>query len=699
MRRFHEELLRLFDGFYDKVDDALYDLADKSANDSSYAGYFVAMRLFRKRRPACRLAFARRLHHASEVFFKAVSGDSSSSTEPKCGDATCWRASDTAETEEALVLENMVSKSTSRYRQILEELNRALAQAIGLRTIPIAVNPFGPGTICTAFQAALTPFASIDLPVKLVVYKLFDKQVMDHLGRAYATYLEGLSALSPNPRAQPGGPHTADQPLGDRRDKREPDATARQRLSTDALPDSDAPPIATTSADLARLHQRLYRIPRPAALQCPAIDTSEVVATLTQLQPLCPRTRAPRVLRAWLCARLTEGLGLNPKAVRARRLREHDEASIEVVLQLFEQILAAPDLPAPIKPLIARLALPILKVALLDETFFTDPSHPARQLLNRAGRAAIGWTDDGDRSAASLYGVLARTVEQITGRFTEDVAIFAEQSAQLDAALAPRANLLRAWEEKARRVAAGRARASSCERMVAAVIHERLRGYENVPPSVVELLEDGWSRVLNTAYLRSGADSEAWREGLSTIDRLLWSVCPKFTQEERRELLQAIPTLLRKLRLTLAESSAEPRKVSNWFRELQPLHMAALRGDSDTLRVHSAERPSGAGLAVAAEPNTAATTGSAPSSLQLAVGTWIQLAPRDNQPVRLKLIWQDLGGAQLLFVDAARRKGVELDIERVTMLIARGTATVVGNETEGLVERAIAAVTKALETE
>ena len=686
-RGFHAQVLRLFDGFYDKLDDTLYDLADKSDNESAYAGYFVAVRLFRKRRPASRLAFTRRLRHASDVF---ASGASEGGTAgPRIAKAPDKFA---AEPEEALVLENLVSKSTSRYCQVLEELGHALGQAQGMQPVPIAANPLGPSTICAAFEAALTPFADIDPPVKLVVYKLFDKQVMDHLGSVYTAYLDGVA---PAQLTQLGNPAAAHQ----RRKHdpwRGPGGRTGQRLSRDAAPPQHGSQAAATPLDLAMLHQRLRR---PAQSGRTTIDTSDLLAALGRVQPLCGPTRDPQALTTWLRERIDEGLDRVPARTGERRLSERDEASIELVLRLFEHILAAPVLPAPIKPLIARLEVPILKAALLDQTFFANPAHPARQLLNRTGQAAIGWTDDGERSATSLYGILARTVNRIVAQFGEDVGVFTEQSAQLSAALAARANEVQTWEAKARRVAEGRARADTAERLVATVIRERLCDYENVPAFVVDLLEEGWSQVLTATHLGSGGDSGAWHDGIATVDRLLWSICPKIGQEERRQLLQAIPPLLRKLRLALAESSADPRKVSNWFRDLQALHMAALRGDGNTFAVNRAETSSGQDSAVEAERDAVAEAGSAPWGLPLAIGTWIQLPRRGERPVRMKLIWYDPTGARLLFVDAARHKGVELDVDRMAALIERGKILVVGHEDEGLVERAVAAVTMALETE
>src|SRR5690606_5883111 len=72
------------------------------------------------------------------------------------------------------------------------------------------------------------------------------------------------------------------------------------------------------------------------------------------------------------------------------RLNQMDEDVINLVSMLFEFILNDNQLPASMKALIARLQIPMLKVAILDKSFFGKEGHPARRLLNEIATAAIG---------------------------------------------------------------------------------------------------------------------------------------------------------------------------------------------------------------------------------------------------------------------------------------------------------------------
>ena len=68
-----------------------------------------------------------------------------------------------------------------------------------------------------------------------------------------------------------------------------------------------------------------------------------------------------------------------------------DDDAINLVSMLFEFILDDRQLPTPMKALLARLQIPMLKVVVLDKSFFSRGGHSARRLLNELATAAIGW--------------------------------------------------------------------------------------------------------------------------------------------------------------------------------------------------------------------------------------------------------------------------------------------------------------------
>ena len=68
----------------------------------------------------------------------------------------------------------------------------------------------------------------------------------------------------------------------------------------------------------------------------------------------------------------------------------------------------------------------MLKVAVIDKTFFSRGSHPARRLLNEIASAAMGWGDQDEAQRDSLYQKIEQIVARLLNDFVDDPAIFSE---------------------------------------------------------------------------------------------------------------------------------------------------------------------------------------------------------------------------------------------------------------------------------
>ena len=74
-----------------------------------------------------------------------------------------------------------------------------------------------------------------------------------------------------------------------------------------------------------------------------------------------------------------------------------DHMVIDVVGSLFDQILSDSRVPPQMAREIARLQLPVLRVALSDQTFFSTRRHPVRRFINRIASLANAFDDFDDR--------------------------------------------------------------------------------------------------------------------------------------------------------------------------------------------------------------------------------------------------------------------------------------------------------------
>ena len=79
-----------------------------------------------------------------------------------------------------------------------------------------------------------------------------------------------------------------------------------------------------------------------------------------------------------------------------------DHMVIDVVGSLFDQILSDTRVPPQMARQIARLQLPVLRVALNDSSFFSSRRHPVRRFVNRIASLACAF-DDFDAGPGKLF--------------------------------------------------------------------------------------------------------------------------------------------------------------------------------------------------------------------------------------------------------------------------------------------------------
>ncbi|RKT43497.1 uncharacterized protein DUF1631 [Thiocapsa rosea] len=695
-----ERLPSLWGAMFGKLDDALHDLADKSTNDSSYRVYFDAREILVKQRRRLQSDFLRRVEQgAGDLVGRDREPERVRGTgkEPGFGDLALLAQS---ELEEILAAENLVSKAESRYRSDLMELDRRFAALMGWGEIGLEENPFGPSALCHAFRDTLTALPPFEPSVKLVVYKLFDRHVMDQLGDFYRrclSHVEPAASEIAIPAARPN-----------------PAPPSVSSFGTPSTPEMPEPPPDTLSIPFDALRTLLARQRSDSAPRIEGarveVATGELLSLLDNLDVAPDPAIGYPASEAFLRAQLSAALCREDRPRRV--LAERDEDTLDLVFLFFEHLLAGGAIPDPIKILIARMQIPVAKMALLDMEFFSDDAHPARVLINNIGRAAIGWSDADGRSPDSLYGMIDRVIERLVLDFDGDPKLFARMDRYFRAFLA---------REDARAAAAAGeppaeppaepqgsksfglfgpavaifdadpngATADPAREAVAAALADRLAPYARIPSTVDVLLREGWSLVLLEIHRSQGSDSPDWQAALELIDRMLWSVSAKRTAEERRQLLNRIPRLLETLRRGLSEVGCDPRLTARWLGELQTLHLDVLQGSARGAVLGGSDVESGDSV-------SARIPAPIPIPCGCAIGDWIDWAREDVGRVRLKLVAWNPAREELLFFDRQGRSPTRFSARGLAEAIAAGRVTILGNGETPLADHALRAMLTSL---
>lgn len=749
----------LIKAMFEKLDDALYELSERSGASSIQTAYFDVMRMVRKQRPYMEQNFLRGVFgDFDQLWIRGPRCLVADDRPPVGNDVDDLTLVDEAELEDALAINNLVSKTESRHQRELFALNQRLGHLLGGQDVDNQSNPVGPAAVCQHFREGLRDL-TVDPPIRLVIYKLFDKEVTTPMGGLYEELNALLSraGILSKPTVRYGSGGTAAGRAGPRQGSQ---AMPVGRAAQDVGEGTQDPGEAM--ADLFPQLQGLisgYRVnaglapsvPSAPLANLPVVDTAELLGALSLMQQAAMAYRpaessAERLGPVELREQLTQTLSLREQGKANRLLGQADQDTLDVIAMLFEFMLDDPTLPDAMKALIARLQIPMVKVAILDKSFFSRKQHPARRLLNALAQAAVGWTDDGDRSPNGLYGRMEATVARITNDFVDDLSLFEELHEEFSRYLERERRGAELAEERTQQVTRGKEQLRVAKDVVADELERRLDASPAVPPVVRELLMEAWLDVLLLTYLRQGPDSATWQEQLRLADRLLWSVQPKREYEERHELLRDIPELLRGLREGLTGISFDQHRSARLFKDLQSCHIASLRGPGAEQRPQeapgasrqppAAPRPAPV-VAAAPAPVPGRTPGQAPDqppepevappvqvsamgspkpgaqsgggqavaeerdayweqAASLPVGTWLEMREADGKQVRIKLSWKSEVTDTHVFVNRKGIKVLEITLPGVAMLLRRGTAEVLKDLNTPIMERAMGAMVKAL---
>ena len=263
----------------------------------------------------------------------------------------------------------------------------------------------------------------------------------------------------------------------------------------------------------------------------------------------------------------------------AASLGSLDAMTIDIVAMLFDFIFEDKQVPDTIKALIGRLQIPVLKAAMLDQSFFSKKSHPTRRLLNALAEAATGWGDVISHESP-LYQKVNAIVLRVNEEFEDNLVVFEgaldeferfmeEQDHTSDALVEVSIDMIEAREREQIKEEDAQQAAESAVRARAADIE--------VPDTVRLFLCQEWVKPLCAAYLTGGSEGHAWIEAVGLMDDLIWSVRPKLTRESRQYMVKTLPGLLRRLQQGMTKAELTQSARDQFMSQLVHCHAAAVK--------------------------------------------------------------------------------------------------------------------------
>ncbi|WP_455217647.1 DUF1631 family protein, partial [Kaarinaea lacus] len=257
-------------------------------------------------------------------------------------------------------------------------------------------------------------------------------------------------------------------------------------------------------------------------------------------------------------------------------LNSMDNDMIDVIAMMFEYILDDPNLPDSARALIGRLQIPMLKVAILDKSFFASKNHPARKLLNRLAEAGLGLDENPDTDSP-LYKLIETTVNRVLDEFSDDLNLFEQLCDEIETYQNDHEEEEHTQQEITRNEYETREQQELARSWVRETLKDSLRD-KPMPKEVLKVIMGPWHDVMTHTYLNEGDASPLWKNQLRFIDVLAWSVQPKQLKIEKNKLGRIIQHLMDSLRAGLHSINYPDDKTSRIFDALEPYHHASLFG-------------------------------------------------------------------------------------------------------------------------
>jgi hypothetical protein len=698
-----DELERHLTAMLSDFEQQLFRQSEHARNPALQAGYLQTLRTLRMNRADLVPRFMAGLEASLAAIGRAPQAPAASDT----GALRFGRLSlvEESEMDEEAVMRDIAVRQESRASLTLHLLGQRFGVMAGAPAFDAERIPLGPRSLCRIMRDASQ---SLQLPLesRLLLYRLFDRRVMT----AYPQMLEMLNVavaadgilpsltfvpIRVRPTAVGDPPAAATAAKGRRRSGT---GDAIQRTHTAWMGQSEADAEAPEDVEAFDLLQRLLSgrreligklRPDHGGADRQQLETAEVVDALGNMRPAVNAGTMRNLLdiKQALLAQMRQQRG------HATTLSLQDSDTFELLDMLYKQIEREVRTDAVAAPLLRKLQLPLLRVALQDRGFFVRAQHPARQLLNVVAESGARWLDDDDVDP-QLLEPLQHAVDQVVQNYDGDSAVFDASNRDLQAQLQHLARKAEMAERRHVEAARGKEKLEIAKRQAAETIAS-LVGDQRLPKFVRALLNQAWADVLTLALLRQGQDSPEWRQQLEFTRRIVACCGPASTTDP--ELAAHVEAALTQVGYHAEEAAAIARRLTSAVEdedddsasrtELTMRLKARVRLGEDGVETRKPELP----------PRTPEEQSHYDQLRVMPYGTWIEFTTnQQGDMVRRRLSWYSPVTDRALFVNQRGQRVGEQSLDSVARMLARGQARIVVAERGRLIDRAWQATLNAL---
>ena len=373
-----------------------------------------------------------------------------------------------------------------------------------------------------------------------------------------------------------------------------------------------------------------------------------------------------------------------------------DAVLVDAVAMLFDVVFDESAIPDRLKAQIARLQIPVLKAAMLDRNFFSQPNHPVRRMLDAIATLSVHLPNN--EAGNARLDAISQVVSRVIENFEQDISVFDSAAAELEAMGSALEETLEETVDASLQQDIVQIKQSERAELAPVIVHDfinRALKDQAVAEAVREFLRRDWAQLLATDYINEGELGAHFNSHVETMRELVWSVQPKADMDARLMLVRILPGLLKRLREGAAEIDLPSKLADRFFATLVILHANAVRPNTQSVPLPdisteeieelAAEREAAAPT-VEAIPEAAVEATSAVPEVEdeftlraraLSKGDWVEFHYDDGTFRWARLGWVSGVKNTYLFSDQDGMNSFSIGLHRLADKFRKGEAVLV----------------------
>lgn len=528
---------------FDEADDLLFNTAENSGSSSEQNEYFDIMRLLRIERNSISKNFIQKVQ-------KRLATKKETKSDNFSADELSLVSQD--EMEEMVAISSITNRSDNIHAEAISHLQARIEHLTLKSQDAFEKDALLPKNICEDFLSA-TSNIELNTNSKLILLKVFGKHIDEALQSIYETINYRFIEADILPTIKISAPKQNSQ--------RPSISNVNDNFYSFSSTEYRAPEYSQSEnmnpQDIQQTIQNYIKssIPDNAVTQINNqnfYERSHVVNALSNLQTKFTQTAQPvnfDLIKRALLNNINNGSG----GLITRQVNQVDEKTIEVIELLFDEILQDENLTSSVKTLILRLQIPVIKVAMLDQNFFSNPNHPARSFLNILSHIGIGITDDEDELLSGIEVI----IDTLLNEYEQDSVSFQKALDSLNRISNKEFDSCQKNEQHTQKSILR----EHARKIVLAEL-QILAKNKNISKKNEPLVLKLWPTHMYHQYINFGKDSEQWNESVSTLKLIINSLQLPTNQKELQQLVNKQDDILQLIEDKLVESHQKLQAIN-----------------------------------------------------------------------------------------------------------------------------------------